>query len=431
MSKLTVRQLEVISVDQAGEKIRDEGGLIGAVKAKAGGVSVHFDWRYRFDGKVRQVQVGTWPKDSLSEIRTERDRLIGLVKSGRDPAEERRAARLSAKADQAEEISKQQKRLAEQESQKARMTVAQLFERWERLGLKKRKDKGAEARRSFEKDVFPFLGDIAAEDVKRSMVADCLDRVVERGSPVVARNMLGDIRQMFGFAIKRDYVENDPTSHLKRDDFGKKVERDRILNDAEIKQLVQLLPNAGMQDAGIAALWIMLSTCCRVGEVIRGQWAHVDLEAGTWTIPPENSKNSKEHTVYISAFAKPYFEAMRALATDEEGRVSTWMMPASQKDGHVCQKSLSKQVGDRQRGDKEPMKNRTHLTTALVLPRGKWTPHDLRRTGATLMGRLGVRPDVIEKCLNHVQQNPLIRIYQRQKLEAEQAAAWQLLGERL
>jgi hypothetical protein len=44
---------------------------------------------------------------------------------------------------------------------------------------------------------------------------------------------------------------------------------------------------------------------------------------------------------------------------------------------------------------------------------------------------LGVRPDVIEKCLNHVEQNKVVRIYQRQKLEAEQAKAWRLLGERL
>jgi hypothetical protein len=48
-----------------------------------------------------------------------------------------------------------------------------------------------------------------------------------------------------------------------------------------------------------------------------------------------------------------------------------------------------------------------------------------------MMGMLGVRPDVIEKCLNHVEQNKVVRIYQRQKLEAEQAEAWRLLGIRL
>jgi integrase len=50
------------------------------------------------------------------------------------------------------------------------------------------------------------------------------------------------------------------------------------------------------------------------------------------------------------------------------------------------------------------MKNRAKATGALLLKGGAWTPHDLRRTGATMMGRLGVRLDVIEKCLNHVEQ---------------------------
>jgi integrase len=59
----------------------------------------------------------------------------------------------------------------------------------------------------------------------------------------------------------------------------------------------------------------------------------------------------------------------------------------------------------------------------LLLTGGEWTPHDLRRTAATLMGELGVRPDVIERTLNHIEQNRMSRIYQRQSLEAEQQAA--------
>jgi integrase len=77
------------------------------------------------------------------------------------------------------------------------------------------------------------------------------------------------------------------------------------------------------------------------------------------------------------------------------------------------------------------MKCRSLNVNALELPDEKWTPHDLRRTGATMMGMLGVRPDVIEKCLNHVEKNKVVRIYQRQKLETEQAEAWCLLGDRL
>jgi len=77
------------------------------------------------------------------------------------------------------------------------------------------------------------------------------------------------------------------------------------------------------------------------------------------------------------------------------------------------------------------MKNRSKATGALLLTGGAWTPHDLRRTGATMMGTLGVRPDIIEKCLNHVEQNKLIRVYQRQEMTPEQRDAWRLLGDRL
>jgi hypothetical protein len=47
------------------------------------------------------------------------------------------------------------------------------------------------------------------------------------------------------------------------------------------------------------------------------------------------------------------------------------------------------------------------------------------------MGDLGVAPDVIEKCLNHTEENKVKRIYQRQKMESEQAQAWRVLGGRL
>ena len=48
-----------------------------------------------------------------------------------------------------------------------------------------------------------------------------------------------------------------------------------------------------------------------------------------------------------------------------------------------------------------------------------------------MMGELGVMGEVIERCLNHVEQNKLKRIYQRHELKAEQKEAWRRLGERL
>jgi integrase len=96
-------------------------------------------------------------------------------------------------------------------------------------------------------------------------------------------------------------------------------------------------------------------------------------------------------------------------------------------------KTYSKQFADRQCGDRAAMKRRIKGDgqNSLLLPGGKWTPHDLRRTGATLMGNLGIRPGVIEKCLNHTEQNKIQRIYQRQELRPAMREAWEILGNRL
>jgi hypothetical protein len=66
-----------------------------------------------------------------------------------------------------------------------------------------------------------------------------------------------------------------------------------------------------------------------------------------------------------------------------------------------------------------------------MLSGGKWTPHDLRRTGTVIMVSLGVLPEVVERCLNHREQNHVKRIYQRHDYKKEMKAAWKLPGERI
>lgn len=423
---LTVKELQSLSLNDVGRRISDEQSLYGLVKAKGLDVSVLFRWRYRFGGKIKDFTCGTYPNLSLADIRKRRNDAKRILESGKDPSEEKKLHRINAKLEQAEVKNLLKIRAESLEAQNARMTVIELFNMWERKELHSRKDTGAEVRRSFTKDVFPYIGNVHVEEVRRSMIVGLLDKVVERGAKVIARNLLGDLRQMFGFAILREIVEHDPTSLLKRDDFGKKNERDRVLSEAEIKKLPIILQEARLAKSSIASIWIMLSTCCRIGEVSRAKWDDIDFDSSEWRIPASNSKNGKEHTVYLSKFAINQFLTLKVLAGD-----GPWVLPARWKDGHVCLKSLAKQVADRQRGDKTPMKCRSLHTNTLELTGGKWTPHDLRRTGATLMGSLGVRPDVIEKCLNHVEQNKLIRIYQRQKLEPEQLEAWTILGEHI
>ena len=230
---------------------------------------------------------------------------------------------------------------------------------------------------------------------------------------------------MFRYAVDRDIIEFDPTASLSvSKTTAKNTERDRVLSQDEIRLLHKQLPDASMMPSTECAIWIMLSTLCRVGELSKAQWKHVDFEAKTFFIPVENSKNDKAHTIYLSDFALGQFKRLHEYRQSE-----TWLYPNTTNTSHVCEKSITKQVDGRQ--NDTIYSNRSKNNQALVLPGGKWTPHDLRRSGATLMGDLGVHADVIEKCLNHTQENALKRVYQHQKQESEQAEAWRLLGERL
>jgi integrase len=318
----------------------------------------------------------------------------------------------------------------------ARMTVRSLFDQWQRLELVQRADKGSEALRSFERDVFPLIGNVAAADVSKAHIQEIVDTIKSRATPTqnmvrTAKKTLADLRQMFGFALDRDYVDADPTARVKKARIGADVERDRVLSEAEVILLFQKLPRAGLVGTSQLALLIQLATAARIGEVLGARWEHVDFQRRNLTLP--ETKNGKRHEIWLSDFA---LHQLRSL--HESTGLTPWLFPATQakKDqpdfvDHVCVKTVTKQVGDRQRPDDVPMSGRSKDVGALVLSGDKWTPHDLRRTAATTMAELGVLPEVVEKCLNHTEVRKVKRIYQRAQYEGPMRDAWKLLGSRL
>ena len=105
------------------------------------------------------------------------------------------------------------------------------------------------------------------------------------------------------------------------------------------------------------------------------------------------------HRVYLSDFSLRQFQALKALTG-----TSPYCFPARnhEKDTHIDVKTVSKQVGDRQIQFKvrKDLSRRAN-DNALVLKNGshrEWTPHDMRRTVATMMQALGVLPHIIDRC---------------------------------
>lgn len=435
MAVITVKALQALTSQDNGRRISMGESLYGMVRAgQDGAISVHVVWRYKIGGKVRQTSIGTWREPggkSLKELREIKNQLATDRANGKDPIADKETDRLKKQADQIEAKQTQINRLQVLAAKDARMTVRELFDLWQRTDLRKRQDGGREALRAFAADVFPLIGGVAVADVTKAHIQRIIDTMLSRGVKRMTERVFSDLRQLFGFALDRDYIEADPTARIKKHKIGGSTERERALSEAELIEFFKLLPASGLNQTSQNALLISLSTVSRIGETLKAHWHHIDLQRRTWTQPELSpagrfTKNGKRHVIQLNDMALRAFEALH-----QHSGLTPWVFPNARINGPVDLKTVSKQVADRQRGDGEPMRGRSKQTNSLALAGGKWTPHDLRRTGSTLMAELGVLPEVIERCLNHIEQNKVKRIYQRAQYEAPMREAWQRLGDRL
>ena len=454
MAKLTAKQLEVLTSADDGRTLREDGGLTAKVRAGVRGVTVLFRYEFKLHGIKRDHRLGSWPKKSLAQIRAERDEMRVSVTKGVDPSIARKAARIEAQAAIIATIAN-----AERESAENR-TVTDLFEEWMRDGVS-RQDGNTELRRSFTKDVLPIIGNKPLRNLTEKDLLTVLRSVKARGlnRAVVIRSK--DIGQMLRWAEKRKpwralMVDGNPADLIdvnKLLDHDYQEQRDRLLSIDEIRELRDIFARlerdydalpAGQKYSGIrpvnprvqCAVWICLSTLCRIGELLKSEWRHVDLEKGTWLIPANATKGHKgkrqDHHVFLSSFAVKQFKRLK-----EKSGHTPFCFPSKDESNHVDTKTVSKLIGDRQcsfKNRKNPLSGRHH-DDSLVLSQGnsrEWTPHDLRRTGATMMQELGVPLDIIDRCQNHLLGGSKVRRhYLHYDYAKEKNEAWNILGQYL
>ena len=403
-------------------------------------------WVSRYVSPVtgKQVRIRLWADDaqgvisfpaaSLEEATARAARVRADVLAGRDPV-------LEAARQQEEQRQAQQAKDAANEQQNRPLTFRELFDRWQAVELVPhsradgsrtgRKDGGEWVRRSFERRLFPALGETAAMEVRRTELLAVLDLCKAEGRRRTANVLLTDLKQMFRFAAEREIVARNPLDGIKRATVGgKDVERDRVLSDEELHVLWRAVPCAGLTRSASAAIWLLLSTATRVGELLTAEWRHVDLRARQWYLP--QTKNQRDHLIHLSDFAIEQFRSLGDQAAIEaSGDRSPWVFPNREGTGPIDIKALGKQLADRQRGAADRHINRTTKTDSLALAGGRWTAHDLRRTAATMMAKLGIPTDVIDECLNHKLQSRVARVYIRDRRLSQQTEAFDALGLRL
>lgn len=446
-------ELCAIGKKHKGYNLSCGGGLVGSVRGTTD-IYILFRYGFKWQGKKEWFFCGSFPSLNYKAIKANRDAAAKLVSQGINPVIHKQAEAIKANEANAKVIAENKAK------QDANKTVTDLFNTWVLNGIA-HKDGNKEVKRSFEKDVLPMVGHIPVKDLKADDIRGLLRKMVkDRGINRSAVKLLENIQQMFRWAndeqpYRRLLIEGDPSKRIKIEtivdaDYDLNNERDRILSPAELQELQAIfkkmeadymaLPDKRTGKRPVTkqtqlALWIALSTCCRIGEILQAEWSHIDLAKGNWVIPKENYKHHRNDTrgdylVCLSTYAINQFKALQTITGG-----SRWCFPS--KDGleHVCLKSISKQVGDRQfkYKNRKQLKNRTN-DNSLVLTSGvdeEWTPHDLRRTGSTIMQTLGVPNDIRNLCLNHVVGSKIDRTYGLYEYEKEKREAWEKLGDKL
>jgi integrase len=252
------------------------------------------------------------------------------------------------------------------------------IERWFKAQGKNSK----EASRMLRVDVLPKWYWRDARTITSREVIELLDIIVKRGAPVMANNLAQLLGHMFRFAIHRAIVVNSPVQLLYRPG-GKPRRRKRVLSEDELRSFVTNLPTICRKGKRAHVLMLLLLTMQRRGELAVAQWDEFDFARKRWTIPASHTKNRREHAVPLTDWAIAELKALK-----KHARGSRFVLPGKHLNRPANSKLITRGV-------------QRLLPRFLAHEIEPFTPHDLRRTGRTTLGRLGVTPFIAERVINH------------------------------
>lgn len=218
------------------------------------------------------------------------------------------------------------------------------------------------------------------------------------------RNVFAVLRRLFRWAISRGDLRINPMEGMETPSAVKP--RDRWLADAELRRIWLAVPQTHRCFGPVLRLLIV--TGQRREEVSGMGWNEIDRGEKLWTLPGDRTKNGEPNTVPLNALAISELDRLAGAGKwPRRGRVFATSTGAGFTAYAKGKSKLDRLIGED--GD------------AL----DPWRLHDLRRTLATGMQRLGVRFEVTEALVNHVSGSRagVAGIYQRHDWKPEKAAA--------
>jgi len=360
--------------------------------------------RYSQDGRRGEVAIGDATAITLVAARAKAmDMLNLLTLQGIDPVQAKQAALVA-------------------ERQRKNASFAALTESYSKDASRRKRPRTLEYETwLLEKHILPNLGSRPYAELRRSEIIAFIEAVGDKTGQVTANRAHAVIRQILNYALKRDLIGANPALGIER--MFPELSRDRILNESEIRKLWSFLEaaraNSGeglapgqrpgerpvniVSPAVATALQLCLLTLQRSGEVAGARIEEFSWKERLWIIPADRMKGKRAHAVPLSGLAMERFQSAFKLA-----------------GGTIAFKDRSGEASlDPKRLTRAMNRSCRHLG---LLNAG---PHDLRRTGRTMMTseEVGVSYEVAERVIAHLFGSAVSRVYDRNEYLREKRAA--------
>jgi integrase len=379
--KFTQRRIEELACPPGSKDVLKFDGHLGVrvtAASQTGSLAGKFYLaQYSAAGAKKRVPLGSCDAISLAAAREATKALMGDVAKGRDPAAARKKAAQEARRKAAHDA----------------LTLGALIEQWEALGLADRRPRyQTETVRALRYAFADHLKTPAAE-LGRAIVVHKLDSLSKAGKTAMASRTAAYGRACYQWAIKRGSLSTNPFHALP---LAAVVKRERVLTDDELRAIWRGTERPGSFNSIVRML---ILTGQRREEVGAMRWDELDADPSTWVIPRARAKKAAGHLVPVSR------EAQALLSAHRRHEEADFVFPGER--GVFSGWSKAKAALDHE--------------SAVI----DWRLHDLRRTMATGLQRLGVRLEVTEAVLGHVSgsRGGIIGVYQRHDWADEKRAA--------
>ncbi len=316
--------------------------------------------RYRFNGTQAKLNLGSFPKVSLAMAYDLTDKAMGELAHDRDP-------RAAKRGDANNEAS-----LAAHVDTYRKRHVSTL-----RKGTQN----------YIDRELDRMLAAWPSRDlraIRKEDVVKLLDAAADRGAS--AENTTWQVcKAFFRFCETRLTDFRSPAATIRRPQ--KQTERDRVLTDAE---LATVWNAAKPQNAEGRLCRMLILTGARRDEM--AGLLRTEIQVDAIVLPKERTKTGVAHTIALTPL-------MRHVLAETKGNGPYALT-----------------------GTDYPVSKSGRTKDAIETPGIDWHFHDLRRTFATGLQRIGVLLPVIEKALNHKMQG-VMKIYNRHDYLAERRDA--------